>query len=73
MLPLAFAEPHKELIIKDIKGAGCCKGRLLEKGFCIGNKICVLRDGSDSIVVKINNCKYALNFGLANKILVENK
>lgn len=73
MLPLAFAESNKELVIKDIKGTGCCKGRLLEKGFCVGNKICILRDGKDSIVVKINNSKYALNFGLANKIFVENK
>ena len=73
MLPLAFAEPNRELVIKDIRGTGCCKGRLLEKGFCIGKKVCVVRDGCDGIVVKLNNCKYALNFGLASKIIVDNK
>ena len=71
MLPLAFAELNKEVTIKDIRGTGCCKGQLLEKGFCIGKKLCVLKDGNGGVVVKMNNCKYALNFDLASKIIVE--
>ncbi len=70
MLPLAFAELNKEDTIKDIRGSGCCKGQLLEQFFFICIKVCVLKDGNGGVVVKMNNCKYALNFGLASKIIV---
>lgn len=73
MTPLVFAEQNKEFVIKEIKGRDKDKNRLIEKGFCIGNKVCLLRDDQSNYIVKINNAKYVLNFGLANKIIIDNE
>ena len=73
MTSLVFAEQNKEFVIKEIKGRDKDKNRLIEKGFCIGNKICLLRDNQSNYIVKINDTKYILNFGLANKIIIGNE
>ncbi|WP_448819832.1 FeoA family protein [Cetobacterium sp.] len=73
MTPLIFAEQNKEFVIKEIKGRGKDRNRLTEKGFCIGNKICLLRDDQRNYIVKTNDTKYVLNFGLANKIMIDNE
>ncbi|MGL4426005.1 MAG: FeoA family protein [Cetobacterium sp.] len=73
MTPLVFAEQNKEFVIKQIKGRDQDKNRLTENGFCIGNKICLVKDDKSNYIVKINDTKYVLNFGLANKIMISNK
>ncbi|WP_297407088.1 FeoA family protein [uncultured Cetobacterium sp.] len=71
MTPLAFAQHDKLFVIKEIKGRDKDKSRLTEQGFCIGNKISLLKDDARNYIVKINETKYVLSFGLANKILLE--
>nr|WP_307774367.1 FeoA family protein [uncultured Cetobacterium sp.] len=71
MTPLAFAALNKTFVIKDIKGRDKERNKLTEQGFCIGNKICLLRDDQKNYIVKINETKYVLGFGLANKIYLE--
>ncbi|MGL4673097.1 MAG: FeoA family protein [Cetobacterium sp.] len=73
MMPLIFAEQNKEFVIKQIKGRDQDKSRLTEKGFYIGNKVCLLKDDKSNYIVKINGTKYVLNFGLANKIIIGNE
>ncbi|MGL5355207.1 MAG: FeoA family protein [Cetobacterium sp.] len=73
MMPLIFAEQNKEFVIKQIKGRDQDKNRLTEKGFYIGNKICLVKDDKSNYIVKINETKYVLNFGLANKIIIGNE
>ncbi|MEF9932610.1 MAG: FeoA family protein [Cetobacterium sp.] len=72
LIPLPFVEQNTNFIIKDIRTNPKEKNRLIEKGFCIGNKICLLKDDNNNFIVKINDSKYVINFGLANKILLEN-
>lgn len=71
MIPLTFIQENKEFIIKEIKGRDKDKSQLIEKGFCIGNKLCLLTDDNRNYIVKLNGTKYILNFSLANKILLE--
>lgn len=72
MVPLCFAQPNKDFMIKEIKGTGRSKCCLLEKGLCVGNKIRLTEGTKDCFIVKVNDSiKYALNFGLANKIMLQ--
>lgn len=70
LVPLAFAEHNKNFLIKDIKGNNKDKKRLIENGFCIGSNVCLLKDDNNNYIVRINDNKYVINFGLANKILL---
>lgn len=73
MIPLTFAKENKEFIIKELRGRDKDKTSLLEKGFCIGSKICLLTDNNNNYIVKINNSKYVVNFSLASKIIIDEK
>lgn len=69
MIPLSFVEKNRDYIVKEIRGSD--KVCLLDKGLCIGNKIRVLEKNNGSFIVRVNDTtKYALGFGLANKIIV---
>ena len=63
MLPLAFAELNKEVTIKDIREQAVVRGNCWKGVFVEVEKLCVLR-WNGGVVVKMNDCKYALNFGL---------
>lgn len=69
MMPLTFAKENKEFVIKELRGRD--RASLLEKGFCIGSKICLLTDNNNNYIVKINNSKYVVNFSLASKIIID--
>lgn len=72
MIPLCFAQPNKDFYIKEIKGKGEAKCCLLEKGLCVGNKVRVMEGSNNCFIVKINDTfKYALSFGIANKIMLQ--
>lgn len=68
---VTFAERDKEFVIRNLVGNDKVKSKLLQRGFCVGEKLCVLKGLDDNYVVKVNNSKYVLNFSLASKILVE--
>ena len=68
---VTLAEKNKDFVIRSLVGNDRAKSKLLERGFCIGEKLCVLRDENCNFIVKINECKYVLNLALASKILVE--
>lgn len=72
MIPLCFAELNKDFLIKEIKGQRGSKCCLVNKGLCVGNKVRVMNGSGGCFVVKVNDTiKYALNFSLANKILLQ--
>ncbi len=68
---MTFAEKNKDFVIKNLIGNDRCKAKLMERGFCVGEKLCVLTDEDCNFVVKVNESKYVLNLSLASKILVE--
>lgn len=69
--PLTLAERNREFIIKGIEGSDKIKIRLVERGFCIGEKVLILKGDSKSLIVKVNDSKYVINFGMAMKIIVD--
>lgn len=71
VVPLAFAEFNKFHTIKSIKGSCELKSALVDKGFCCGSKICLLRNLNNNFVVKIGDNQYVIGFGFAKDIMVE--
>jgi ferrous iron transport protein A len=70
--PITFATLEKEVKIVEILGGDRAKSKLSERGFCVGECLCAV-EGScrGDIVLKTKNSKYAMGFGLASKIIVE--
>jgi ferrous iron transport protein A len=58
-------------VIHDIRGGNGAKKKLLDRGFCIGSHLCVLKDDSCNLVVKVNDSRFILGLGLASKIIVK--
>lgn len=72
MVPLCFAQLNKDFLIKEIKGQRGSKCCLLDKGLCVGNRVRIMNEDRNCFIVKVNDTvKYALNFGLANKIMLQ--
>ncbi len=72
MVPLCFAQLNKDFLIKEIKGQKGSKCCLLDKGLCVGNRVRIMNEDRNCFIVKVNDTvKYALNFGLANKIMLQ--
>lgn len=71
IMPLAFAEYNKYHTIKNITGSSKEKTALVEKGFCSGNRICLIRNLNNNFVVKIGDNQYIIGFGFAKDIIVE--
>lgn len=69
--PMVFADKNKKLVIHDIRGGNGAKKKLLDRGFCIGSHLCVLKDDNCNLVVKVNDSRFILGFGLASKIIVK--
>lgn len=68
---ITFAEKNKDFVIRSLVGNDRAKSKLVERGFCIGEKLCVLRDEDCNFIVKVNESKYVLNLAMASKIMVE--
>ncbi len=70
--PLTVATFEKPLKIVKILGNEESKTKLLDRGFCVGECLCVTRGkcGGD-FILQTKNSKYAMGFGLASKIIVE--
>ncbi|STO30985.1 Uncharacterised protein [Fusobacterium necrogenes] len=72
MIPLCFAQLNKDFLIKEIKGKKGSKCCILDKGLCVGNKVRIMTGTKDCFIVKVNDkVKYALNFKIANKIILQ--
>ncbi|WP_372712566.1 ferrous iron transport protein A [Ilyobacter sp.] len=69
--PVTYAQPNKRFVIKGINGNDKTKARLIERGFCIGENLCILRDDSENLIIEVNKSRYVVNFGLASKIMVD--
>ncbi len=68
---ITFVEKNKDFVIRNLVGSDRSKSKLVERGFCIGEKLCVLRDEDCNFIVRVNESKYVLNTALASKIMVE--
>ncbi|MCS5420404.1 MULTISPECIES: FeoA family protein [Psychrilyobacter] len=70
--PITFAASDRTLKIVEILGGDRAKNKLSERGFCVGECLCV-SEGScrGDMILKTKTSKYAVGFGLASKIIVD--
>ncbi len=70
--PITFAASDKTLKIVEILGGDRAKNKLLERGFCVGECLCVAKGSCrGDVILKTKTSKYAVGFGLASKIIVD--
>jgi ferrous iron transport protein A len=72
MMPLFMARPNSKVKIVDLKGGKKFCQRLSAMGIHIGFIFEVPQSSREcGIILKRENCKLGIGFGMANKILVE--
>ncbi len=71
-LPLTSARPGEQLIIEDFSGGAGARLRLLTMGLRVGDKLDVVTNiNTGPVVVAIDQKRYVIGRGLAQKILVK--
>ncbi len=70
MMPLVFAEPGTENIIKKVGGAPDVKRHLESLGFVPGGRVTVINSLGGNIIVNIKETRVAINKDMAKKILI---
>jgi len=71
-LPLTMAKPGERLIIKEFSGGSEARMRLLSMGLRLGDKIEVITNsGKGQLVVAVDDKRYVLGRGMADKLLVQ--
>ena len=70
MMALAFAPLGRELVITKINADDKLKRHLENLGFIIGSTVTTVIDSSGDLILRIKDCKVALNKALALKIMV---
>ena len=70
MMPLIFAEPGQEQIIKKIGGSPEVKKHLEDLGFNVGGEVSVVNTLGGNLIVKIKESRVAVSEELAKKTMV---
>jgi len=70
MIPLCFAEPNEEVVIKKVGGNPEIKQHLADLGFVVGGTATVVAALNGNLIVKIKESRVALNDELAHRIMV---
>lgn len=70
MMPLSFANPNEENIIKKIGGSPQVKRHLENLGFVVGTSISVISAINGNVIVKVKETRVAISDEMARKIMV---
>jgi ferrous iron transport protein A len=70
MMPLIFAEPGEEQIIKKIGGSPEVKKHLEDLGFNIGSEVSVISILGGNLIVRVKESRIAVSEELARRIMV---
>ena len=70
MVPLPFAAPGEETLIRRIGGSPETKKHLEDLGFVVGGSVTVINAVAGNLIVKVKEGRVALNRDLAAKIMV---
>ncbi len=72
LIPLVHAKQGEQLIIREINGGASARMRLLTMGLRIGDHVEIITNqNKGQVVVAVDFNRYALGYGLAEKIFVE--
>jgi fe2+ transport system protein A len=69
-MPLSFAEPEEENIIKRIGGTPEVKKHLENLGFVVGGTVTVVSKLDGNVIVKVKEARIAISEEMARKIMI---
>jgi len=70
MMPLTYAQPGEENIIKKVGGSAEVKRHLEDLGFVAGGNVTLLSTLGGNVIVRVKESRVALNSEMARKIMV---
>ncbi len=71
IIPLVMMPEGKDSKIISINAGKCLLNRLRSMGFIENTMLKVKKGVNGSLIVSVNGCDYALGFGMASKIMVQ--
>ena len=70
MMPLCFATPGEDLVVKKVGGSQDVKLHLEELGFVVGGKVSVVSEIAGNVIVNVKESRVAISREMAQKIMV---
>jgi ferrous iron transport protein A len=70
MMPLSYATPGEESVIRRIGGSPEVKKHLENLGFVVGGTVTVVTTLNGNVIVKVKESRVAINDELARKIMI---
>ena len=70
MIPLCYADPGEELIIRKIGGNPEVKQHLETLGFVVGGTVKVITVLNGNVIVKVKESRVAIDDDLARRIMI---
>ena len=70
MMPLSYATPGEESVIRRIGGTPEVKRHLENLGFVVGSSVKVITALNGNVIVKIKEARVAINDEMARKIMI---
>lgn len=70
MMPLIFAAPGEDNIIKKVGGSQEVKKHLEDMGFVAGGNVTIISDIGGNVIVKVKESRVAISREMAQKIMV---
>ena len=70
MMPLSYATPGEESVIRRIGGSPEVRKHLEDLGFTVGGSVKVVAALNGSLIVKVRETRVAISDGMARKIMV---
>ena len=70
MIPLSYANPGKESVIRKISGSPEVKKHLEHLGFVVGGAATVITSLNGNVIVKVKESRVAIDEEMARKIMI---
>ena len=70
MMPLMFANPGDEVIIKKVGGSAETKKHLEDLGFVVGGNVKVICTIGGNVIVNVKESRIAISKEMAQKIMI---
>lgn len=70
MMPLMFANPGDEVIIKKVGESAETKKHLEDLGFVVGGTLTVVNSGNGNLIVNVKGTRIAITKEMAGKIMI---
>ena len=70
MMPLSYANPGEEAVIRKIGGSPEVKKHLENLGFVVGGNVTVITALNGNVIVRVKEARVAINDEMARRIMI---